>query len=114
VNKKSYSKKHKHLIWISFAASKAIPGLAAVKVVEPVRESLLSFQINLNRTLIRTKDRVGKIPFFLIQPGVFAVAYPECLSRISDPDFFHPGSRILDSSTTTKARVKKFVVYTFL
>jgi hypothetical protein len=33
-----------------------------------------------------------------------SVADPECLSRISDPDFIHPGSRIPDPTTATNGR----------
>ena len=43
-----------------------------------------------------------------------SVADPGCLSRIPDPDFTHPGSRIPDPKTATKERgEKKFVIITF-
>jgi hypothetical protein len=43
-----------------------------------------------------------------------SVADPGCVSRIPDPDFTHPGSRISDPKTATKERgEKKFVVIPF-
>jgi hypothetical protein len=43
-----------------------------------------------------------------------SLADPGCLSRIPDPDFTHPGSRIPDPKTATKERSeKKLVVITF-
>jgi hypothetical protein len=36
-----------------------------------------------------------------------SVADPGCLSRIPDPDFTHPGTRISDPKTATKERGEK-------
>jgi hypothetical protein len=50
-----------------------------------------------------------------IEKRILCVADPGCLSRIPDPDFTHPGSRISDPKTATKERdEKKFVVIPFL
>ena len=45
---------------------------------------------------------------------VTSVADPGCLSRIPDPDFTHPGSRIPDPKTATKERGEKKMLSYFL
>jgi hypothetical protein len=84
-----------------------VPGLAAVKVVEPVGEGLLGFQIHLNRTIIRTG--LVKSHFFTAQLSVYGFLQC-CVSGtfIPDPDFIP--SRILDPTTTKKTRVEKKIL----
>jgi hypothetical protein len=47
---------------------------------------------------------------WIVKVGFISVADPGCLSRIPDPDFTHPGSRIPNLKTAAKERDKKYLL----